>query len=219
MVECASASGTTVQLNGSGSSDPDAGDVLSYLWEAVGITFNDPTSPTPSASFPLGSTTVSLTVTDQCGAIGSADVIIVIEDTTAPQIQAVVVDKQVLWPPNHDMIPVYLDLLVRDTCMNPGDLLLSCKVSSDEADDATGDGAFVGDVNGADGYSNPVSVPLSYNAVTGHWEGNLSLRAERDGAGDGRKYSIVCAAMDDSGNVTFATVCVTVPKSQKGGNK
>ena len=62
-------------------------------------------------------------------------------------------------------------------------------------------------------------MSLTYNAATGLWEGNLELRAERAGGGDGRKYSIICKAMDDSGNFTTATVCVTVAHSQKGGKK
>ncbi len=211
--ECSTASGHEVTLNGTASWDPDVGDVLSYRWEAVDITFDDPESPTPTAMFPLGSWTVQLTVTDQCGGWSSTDLLVIVQDTTAPQIQAAVVDKPVLWPPNHDMIPVELDLLVSDNCASPENLFVYCEVDSNELDDGTGDGAFTGDVNFADGYSQPVEVDLVYNADTGRWEGLLHLRAERDGSGDGRKYSIRCIAMDASGNATYATVCVTVPKS------
>lgn len=219
IIECTSPTGTSVSLDGSASSDPDTGDILSYQWSAVGITFDDPASATPTAAFPLGSTTVTLVVSDQCDAKNAIDVIIVVEDTTAPQIQAAVVDKQALWPPNHDMIPVLVDLLVRDTCENPQDLVLTCDVSSDEPDDAQGDGAFTGDVDGLDGYLIPVPVSMTYNSTSGRWEGGLLLRAERDGGSDGRKYSIVCHAIDASGNLTTATVCVTVPHSKGKGNK
>lgn len=219
IVEChnVSGTGTSVTLNGTGSYDPDAGDVFSYQWSAVGIMFDDPTSATPTADFPMGATTVSLIVEDQCGAIDATDVIIVVEDTTAPQIQAVVVNRQALWPPNHNMIPIALDLLVRDTCDSPEDLLVICVVSSNEPDDGTGDGEFTGDVDGSDGYTSPVSVNLTYNADTGRWEGNLALRAERDGSNSGRVYSIECAASDLSGNstVTTATATVNVPHSKK----
>lgn len=217
ILECESTSGTVFTLDGTASSDPDAGDILSFDWNAVGITFDDPTSTTPTATFPHGSTAVTLTVTDQCGAVSSSDVIIVVQDTVAPQIHAIYATPNVLWPPNHDMIPVSVDMLLSDTCENTADLLVSCKVSSDEPDDATGDGAFSGDVDGSDGYTTPVSVTLSYDASTGKWVGGLNLRAERDGAQDGRKYSIVVYAADDSGNISQATACVVVPKSQKGG--
>ncbi|MGQ9590118.1 MAG: hypothetical protein ACUVYA_07470 [Planctomycetota bacterium] len=43
--------------------DPD-GSALSYSWTAPGIEFDDPTSPTPSAFFPVGETNVYLVVRD-----------------------------------------------------------------------------------------------------------------------------------------------------------
>ena len=95
---------------------------------------------------------------------------------------------------------------------------VACTVTSNEPDDALGDGAFIGDVHFEDGFANPVTVTLSYNSESGRWEGALFLRAERDGGGDGRKYSIVCIASDGAGNSTTATVCVTVPHS-KGKKK
>ena len=55
-----------VTLDGSPSSDPDS-DPLTFFWSAPGITFDNPTSATPTATFPLGSTTVTLTVTDPGG--------------------------------------------------------------------------------------------------------------------------------------------------------
>ena len=83
-VECASHSGTSVMLNGGGSSDPD-GDALTYAWSATGITFNNPNSATPTATFPLGSTVVTLTVDD--GYQTDQDqVTIEVEDTTDPVI-------------------------------------------------------------------------------------------------------------------------------------
>ena len=217
VLECNSNDGQVVTLNGTASSDPDVGDILSYHWDAVDITFDDPDSATPTATFFHGSTTVQLTVEDQCGGVSTTDLLIIIEDTTAPQIQAALVDKRVLWPPNHNMIPIALDLLVSDLCTAPEDLLLSCTVTSSEADDGQGDGSFTGDVDGQDGYAQEVPVTLSYNATTERWEGLFQLRAERAGGGNGRKYSIRCLAMDESSNVTSATVCVTVPKSRGGG--
>ena len=220
VVECTSPAGRVVTLDAAGSHDADDPLAsLSFKWSAVGISFDDDTSLTPSATFPLGATTVSLQVTDPCGAIDAFDVIVVVEDTTAPQIQAAIVDQPVLWPANQKMIPITLVLLVSDTCVNPGDLMLFCEVTSNEPDDALGDGAFSGDVDGDDGFTSPVSVSLSYSSTLGVWGGVLYLRAERDGGSDGRKYSIFCQAIDSSGNMTTATVCVTVPHSQKGGKK
>ena len=205
-------------LDGTGSTDPDAGDILSYQWSAVDVTFDDATSATPSAHFPLGSTTVNLTVVDQCGAESTSNVLIIIEDNTAPQIQAAVVDNASLWPPNHQMIPIALDFLVSDECTDPADLILVCTVESNEADDANGDGSSSGDVDGQDGHTHPVTLELNYDSATGRWMGDFALRAERNGGNQGRKYSIRCMAADPSGNMTYATVCVTVPKS-RGRNR
>ena len=86
-VECSSSAGAVVSLDGSGSSDPD-GDPLTFSWSASGITFDDPTSATPTATFPLGTTRASLVVND--GRVDSdPDIVdITVQDTTAPTISA-----------------------------------------------------------------------------------------------------------------------------------
>lgn len=65
VVECAASTGATVQLNGTGSSDFN-GDTLTYLWTVPdnSTTFDDPSSSTPSALFPVGATGVQLVVND-----------------------------------------------------------------------------------------------------------------------------------------------------------
>lgn len=52
-----------VTLDGTASSGPDD-NWLTFSWSAPGIAFDDPASPTPRASFPLGTTPVTLTVSD-----------------------------------------------------------------------------------------------------------------------------------------------------------
>ena len=85
-VACATPAGATATLDGRGSSDPD-GDPLTFSWSAPGITFNDPTSPTPTGIFPSGATTVTLIVTDPGGLSSTATVTITgIADTTPPEI-------------------------------------------------------------------------------------------------------------------------------------
>ena len=59
--ECSAPESAVVMLDGTGSFDPDD-DPLTYSWTAEGIVFDDPASATPSAAFPLGVTTVTLTV-------------------------------------------------------------------------------------------------------------------------------------------------------------
>jgi hypothetical protein len=58
--------GGELKLNGRGSRDPDRQD-LTFSWSAPGVTFDDPSSPTPTGTFPIGNTNVILTVTDEAG--------------------------------------------------------------------------------------------------------------------------------------------------------
>jgi hypothetical protein len=83
-VECTSPTTTPVLMNGTGSTDPD-GDSLTYLWMAPGVVFNDPTSSTPTGQYPLGTKTVTLTVSDSIQQ-DSDTVSITVDDTTDPVI-------------------------------------------------------------------------------------------------------------------------------------
>ena len=77
----------TVQLSGSGSSDPNPGDTLSYSWDLNGDgQFGDSTAVTPpQQTYPAGAYDVSLKVTDQSGASDTATVHIVSGDS-APTV-------------------------------------------------------------------------------------------------------------------------------------
>ena len=86
-LECAVTQGANVTLNGTSSTDPDD-DGLTFSWTAPGIVFDNPASPTPVATFPLGTTTVTLVVSD--GLLGSVPdtVDIAVQDTTPPVVSA-----------------------------------------------------------------------------------------------------------------------------------
>ncbi len=79
-----------VSLDGTSSEDPDE-DGLTYQWSAPGITFDDSTSVTPSATFPFGTTTVTLVVNDGTLDSESDTVDVTIEDTTDPTPSAALV--------------------------------------------------------------------------------------------------------------------------------
>jgi hypothetical protein len=72
VAECVGAT-TTLSLDGNGSSDPNAGDILTYSWstDCPGGNFDDPTNPTPMLSVDSSagcpSCSVSLAVTDLAG--------------------------------------------------------------------------------------------------------------------------------------------------------
>jgi photosystem II stability/assembly factor-like uncharacterized protein len=91
-VEC---SGTTanVILDGTGSSDPDPGDTLSYLWatDCPNGSFDDPTSPTPTLTMDTSPGCslvcgITLTVTDSAGASNSCSTTVTVLDTIPPVI-------------------------------------------------------------------------------------------------------------------------------------
>jgi hypothetical protein len=69
--------GVRVRLDGSRSSDPD-GQALKYFWRAPGVLFADARSAKPIGLFPIGSTTATLTVTDEAGVKKSARVRVVV---------------------------------------------------------------------------------------------------------------------------------------------
>jgi hypothetical protein len=83
-VEQTSAQGAMVTLNGTGSSDPD-NDTLTYYWNWTG---GSATGATPTALFPVGNTTVTLTVADSQYNATDAVNVIVLADTTAPVVDA-----------------------------------------------------------------------------------------------------------------------------------
>jgi immune inhibitor A len=91
VAECAG-SQTTVQLNGSGSTDPEGG-ALTYAWtsDCPGATFDNPGSATPVLtvnSSPGCSVNchVTLTVTDPGGATNAATANVTVQDTTPPTV-------------------------------------------------------------------------------------------------------------------------------------
>jgi glucose/arabinose dehydrogenase len=75
----------TVDFNGSGSSDPDAGDTLTYLWDFGDGQTTSGSSPTISHTYSTtGAFTASLRVRDNHGATSSADAVQIQPGNTAP---------------------------------------------------------------------------------------------------------------------------------------
>jgi hypothetical protein len=82
VVEAADADGALVTLDGSGSSDHD-GDSLTFMWSWPS---GRATGMRPTVRFPLGSTVVTLTVSDPQAASATDTVQITVRDTTAPTV-------------------------------------------------------------------------------------------------------------------------------------
>ncbi len=83
-IECTSPAGTPRMLDGSGSTDADC-DALTYSWAAPGVTFNDAAAEKPIGTFPLGTNTVTLEVSD--GSASDTDTVdVTVEDTMDPTV-------------------------------------------------------------------------------------------------------------------------------------
>ncbi len=219
VVDCTNSDGAVVTLNATASFDPD-GDELTYEWSVPnGVVLDVPTSPTPTGIFPIGITTATLTVTDGNGGLDVDDVVVTVVDQTPPEVVCTT-SVAAIWPPNHKMIPVMIYVDATDHCTNPEDLILGLvTVESNEPDDAEGlgDGETTGDVDGQDGFTAPVDVTdlLTYNPETASFEGLVLLRAERNGEGVGRSYSINTTVIDSSNNIADTSCVVVVPHDRR----
>lgn len=219
--ECTSHLGAVITLDGHATDADGPAASLVYHWfvSDLSVVLDDPSSPTPTGLFPIGITMATLTVADGRGGVDVCDVLVTVEDTQPPEILCTT-DRASLWPPKHSMVPVTLVIAATDDCADPGEILpITVRVSSSEPDDAqgNGDGSTSGDVGGLDGYSAPVDVTDSfdYDAGTGLWTGTILLRAERAGAGVGRKYTLDVEAFDSRGNAATSSCCVVVPHDQR----
>ena len=182
---------TAVTLDGTGSTAPD-GDSVTYTWAGL---FGTASGPTPTITLPLGTNIITLTVDDGKGGTSSDTVTVSVVDTTAPVIGTVTATPNVLWPPNHKIVPVSVSVSVSDTC-DAAPISKIISVSSSEPIEGTGDGDTAPDWQ-----------------ITGNL--TLNLRAERAGKGKGRIYTIMVGSTDASSNLSTKAVIVTVPHDQK----
>jgi hypothetical protein len=146
----------------------------------------------PSGSvFPVGTTSVTCTATDSGGNTSSCTFNVTVNDADPPMITSVSASPDVLWPPNHKMVPVVVSATATDNCGSVPVCQVT-SVSSDEPEDGM-----------ADGHTSPDWIITGGQIV--------SLRAERAGTGDGRVYSVTDTCSDGSGSSSSAIVEVHVP--------
>jgi hypothetical protein len=185
-IEC----GSSVTLNGSGSSDPD-GDTLTYTWTG---SFGTLTGAVVTTTLARGTHAVLLTVSDGKGGTDTDEVTITVRDTTAPSL-SVALTPSVLWPANHRLVDIVASIQVSDGC-DSDPLVELVSITSSEPAEMRGAGSTDPDVLGAE---------------TGTDDRQFNLRAERSGRGIGRTYTVTYRATDASGNKAEVTAQVLVP--------
>jgi hypothetical protein len=155
-----------------------------------------------SGAFPLGTTSVAFTARDPEGHATTCTTQVTVRDTLAPTL-SVLAHPSVLWPANHDLVPVDVQFTAQDSC-GAGVRVELVSVTSSEPDDGSGtaDGATTGDIQ---------------DAAPGSADSSLLLRAERAGKGPGRVYELRYRAIDAAGNTTTALGVVTVPHDRGQG--
>ena len=153
-----------------------------------------------NAPYPVGTTTITWKATDASNNVTTATQTVTVKDVTPPTI-TLTTNVISLGSPNHQYETLTISQLVAsasDSCdpsVDINDVVIS-QATSDEAEDApdNGDGNTVNDI---------VIAPDCKS---------LQLRAERQGAGDGRVYHITLKVKDSSGNVATAVRTITVPQ-------
>jgi hypothetical protein len=203
-VECSSARGTLVRMV-AGVQDAN-GDLLTVTWTIDGRVYQTDEVPSGGDStaarvvldglFGYGDHVVVVSVTDGKSEPVQCRTRVQVIDTVAPEVGEVVARPNVLWPPNHKMVPVRLRVRTQDDCGPVTSRIIG--VRSNEPINGTGDGDTGADWRIADDLT-------------------VLLRAERSGPGSGRIYTIHVESTDVGGNTTLSRVQVVVPHDQGKG--
>jgi len=188
------------------------GDLLNYWWlegETVltsgsiqTVQLGNPINLTTFeiSNLNLGTHTLTLQVNDGVNRPVSANVRVIIIDSTPPRL-APVANKILLWPPDHSMVNILINANAHDNSGLP--VMLSASVSSNEPETGLEDEDIGPD------WSIP-SIDQAQGTIA------LQLRAERSGRGQGRQYTVTITATDQSGNASAANIKILVPYNQGG---
>lgn len=166
-LECTGPQGNEVTFSATGSDNVDG---------PVPVTC----TPASGSLFHVGATEVTCTASDKAGNTVSKAFTVTVKDTTIPNINNLRANPDLLWPANHKMLPVAVQIDVSDNC-DPAPICRITSVRSNEPESGLGDGDLSPDWK-----------------IIGDLK--VNLRAERSGKGNGRVYTIFVTCNDTSGN-------------------
>ena len=193
-VECNGPDGAAITLNGEHSYDPDH-DKLRFTWKGP---FETLTDPTIRGQLGIGTHSIKLMVDDGKGGASSDTVDILAQDTTAPAL-IVKVQPAYLWPPDHRMVHITADVVVKDMC-DSAPLIELLSVTSNEKDYGTGKDDKRNDVQ---------------DVEKGKDDQSFVVRAERANPRTKRVYTVTYRARDRTGNISpAATAQIVVPQDE-----
>jgi len=192
--------GAEVQLDGSGSSDPED-DALTYAWTWTGENEQDQqaTGVRPTILLALGETVVTLVVNDGEFDSEPDTVLIRVNDSTPPELSLQSPSPATLSPPNGRLVPVTISGSVVDEVSGIAEAWLVVDDEYDELDEGRID--ITGDSDKEINFSLQIELVAS--------------RQGRDR--NGREYEISLYAVDGAGNEAGPeSVVVLVPHHGRG---
>jgi hypothetical protein len=144
-------------------------------------------TPPSGSTFPLGTTNVACTATDAHHNGSSGSFLIHVFDLDPPTIVSLSASPSSIWPPNKKMVNVTVTANVVDN-VDATPLVRIYSITCNE------------------------SIAPADAVITGLL--TAKLKADRQGNGNGRIYTLHIEAIDDAGNRSIGTVLVTVPHDQ-----
>ncbi len=138
-----------------------------------------------TARFDAGVHTIELSASNEA-AMDTCSTRITVVDTTPPEVFRISAVPDTLWPPNHRMIPVRIEISAADTCGTS-----ECRIVSVESNERPRN-----------------SRDFDWQIVDNL---RVNLRAARSGSQGQRIYTLGVKCFDPTGNFTLRYVTVTVP--------
>ena len=147
----------------------------------------------PGSFFPVGNTTVQAFAADAAGNKDTCTFTVTVNDVEPPVIDSLRTSPRVLWPPNHKMRTVTVGYTATDNCPGP----ISCQITVTSNQPQHGPGN---------------NHSPDWVIVDDH---HIQLRAERNGHGSQRIYTVTVGCTDQHGNSSSADTVVIVPHDMR----